>query len=211
MKMDKTIILDEEYGQLWQHYVTRMEDTVQKALVAHPRTLALRVDLHLPEYNDLLCANTDSQVITRFMASLRSQLTAQWHRKSQPGGRIHWTDLRYVWAREFDWFGIKPHYHVVLLLNNDAYNAPGNYQSEGTNLATIIMAAWYRALRIAIPAHPKDRSLVKFVKNPCYWIDANSDSVEEVLSELMFRMRYMAKVRSKHHEDGYRLFGCSQG
>lgn len=208
--MDRKIILDEEYGPLWRHYVVRMEETIQKALIAHPRTLALRVDLHLPEYDGLQCAATDSQVITRSMASLRSQLTAQWHRKCQSGGRLHWTDLRYVWAREFDWFGIKPHYHVVLLLNNDAYNAPGNYQSDDTNLATMIMAAWYRALRKTIPANPKARSLVKFPKNPCYWLNANIDSIEEGVSELMFRMRYMAKVRSKHHEDGYRLFGCSQ-
>ena len=209
--MDRTIIIDGDYGPLWRHYVVRMEETIQKALIAHPRTLALRVDLHLPEYDGLQCAATDSQVISRSMASLRSQLTAQWHRKCQSGVRIHWTDLRYVWAREFDWFGIKPHYHVVLLLNNDAYNAPGNYQSDGTNLATMIMAAWYRALKITIPANPKDRSLVKFPKNPCYWLNANSDNVEDEFAALMFRVRYMAKVRSKHHDDGYRLFGCSLG
>ncbi|OVZ78999.1 inovirus Gp2 family protein [Yersinia kristensenii] len=209
--MDRTIIIDDDYGPLWRHYVVRMEETLQKALVAHSRTLALRVDLHFPDPDVLVCAATDSQTITRCMASLRAQLTAQWHRKSQPGGRIHWTDLRYIWVREFDWFGVKPHYHVVLLLNKDAYQSPGNYQFDGTNLATMIMAAWYRALKIDMLTNPKHRSLVKFPKNPCYWLDANSDNVEEVFTDLMFRIRYMAKVRSKHHDDGYRLFACSQG
>lgn len=208
--MDRTIIVDERYGPLWRHYVVRMEETLQKALIAHPRTLALRIDLHFPEFDDVLCATTDSQVITRCMASLRSQLTAQWHRKSQSGDRIHRTDLRYIWAREFDWFGVKPHFHILLLLNKDAYMSPGNYQSDETNLATMIMAAWYRALRLAIPADPKVRSLVKFPANPCYWLDANSDNLESVYLDLMFRVKYMAKVRSKHHDDGYRLFGCTQ-
>ena len=208
--MNREIIIDEVYGPLWSHYVVRMEETIQKALTAHTRTLALRVDFHFPECDDVVFAAMDNKVITRAMASLRSQLTAQWLRKIRPEERFHWTDLRYIWAREFDWFGVKPHYHILLLLNKDAYMSPGNYQSDETNLATMIMAAWYRALRLAIPADPKARSLVNFPANPCYWLDANSDKVESAHFDLLFRVKYMAKVRSKHNEDGYRSFGCSQ-
>lgn len=208
--MDRTIIIDDDYGPLWRHYVVRMEETLRKALTAHPRTLALRVDLHFPDTEERHAA-TDNPVITRFMASLRAQLDAHAQRKRQAGSRVHRTDLRYIWAREFDWFGVKPHYHVVLLLNHDAYNTPGDYQSDGTNLATTIMAAWYRALRIAIPAHPKHRTLVTFPQTPCYWLHAGHPHADTAFAGLMFRIRYMAKARSKHHEDGYRLFACSQG
>ncbi|AJC64958.1 inovirus Gp2 family protein [Dickeya zeae] len=208
--MNREIIFDETYGPLCRHYVDRIEETLHKALRAHPRTLVLRIDLHIPDRDDISGMAIRNNVISRFMASLASQLEAQWYRKMQSGIRVHRTDLRYIWCREFDWFGNKPHYHVALLLNKDAYQSPGNYLSDDTNLATMIIAAWNRALGMRVANTPLARSLVHFPENPCYWLDVNSEEIEQTYSSLMFRLKYMAKNVTKHHEDHFRVFGCSQ-
>ncbi|OJB84829.1 hypothetical protein A9Q62_14460 [Yersinia ruckeri] len=201
---------DTTYGELWAHHVEKIETTVKKALCAHPRTFALRVDLHLPDYDADRFTGIDSAVITRFFESLKAKVRADRIRKRNGGGRDHQSEVRYVWTREFEQSGVKPHYHVLILLNKDVYHSLGNYQSNDGTLALMLQQAWYSALGFACPEIPERRTLVYFPDRPHYWLDTRSDNFEKVYTDVMFRARYMAKVRSKRNDDGYRSFGCSQ-
>ncbi|MDZ7322012.1 inovirus Gp2 family protein [Kosakonia sacchari] len=208
--MNKTVIFDDEYGLLFSEHLQRIKETIEKALKEHPRTTVIRVDLHFPDYIvEDICA-TDSAAITRFTASLRAKIIATQEKSRRGGKRIHRTAVRIIWCKEYDSVGVKPHYHIALLLNKDAYKDLGDYQSNNSSLAAMIIRAWYSAIRIPCPENPKKRSLVKFPANPVYWLCVYSDRLDKDIEKVMFRLRYMAKVRSKHYESGYRLFGYSQ-
>lgn len=211
LKMNNRIINDPVYGELWEHYVIRIEETIGKALESHSRTLALRFDLRLPDIDHENFGGTDSKAITRFFQSLKEQIHADLLRKKKNNKRSHPTSIRYAWAREFEQRGIKPHYHILLLLNKDTYCVPGKYDSELHNLAFMIKEAWCRALRLGedylLRAHP----LAHFPKDPFVWLDINKPDLNESYQILRHRSLYLAKVRSKHNEDGFRNFGTSQG
>ncbi|MDI3323387.1 inovirus Gp2 family protein [Pontibacterium granulatum] len=209
------------YGPLNNHYQSRIEETIQYALSEYPRTLAIRVDLRLPDQvgslygssDDPLIASirTDSAVISRFFASLNAQISADVQRKIVEGKRAYPCTLRYVWVREKN-KQHKDHYHVVLLLNKDAYHTLGSYQSSGPNLANRIRKAWLSALGL----YPDTEvgffgSLVHFPENPYYILNVNDPAqFNETYRNLIFRTSYLAKKETKHYDDGNRWFGCSR-
>lgn len=210
LKMNNRIINDPVYGELWEHYVNRIEETIGKALESHSRTLALRFDLRLPEIDNESFGGTDSKAITRFFQSLKEQIKADALRKKKNNKRSHPTSVRYVWAREFEQRGIKPHYHILLLLNKDTYCAPGKYDPDIHNLAFMIKDAWCRALWLEQSNFMRDHHLAHFPVEPFVWLDINRSDLNDSYQKLRHRSLYLAKVRSKHKEDGYRNFGTSQ-
>lgn len=76
--------LNNSHGSINNHYIGRMIDTINRSLIEHPRTMAVRVDLRLPyipEPNNYMDADspthfykTDRSVISRFFASLQAQI-----------------------------------------------------------------------------------------------------------------------------------------
>ncbi|PWC18953.1 inovirus Gp2 family protein [Brenneria corticis] len=183
-------------------YLKRIDETIKKALLEHHRTLAIRVDLRLPDYP----ADSDAEVISRFTDSLKAKIRAYLERKRQEGKRIHPCTLRYAWAREFGPLNGKKHYHVLLLLNKDVWFTPGDYQSE-SSLAGLIKQAWCSALRVS---YPGNATLVHFPENPCLWLDRNSMDYSKQQEEVMKRASYLCKNITKQYGDGERSFGCSQ-
>ncbi|PHI28277.1 inovirus Gp2 family protein [Budvicia aquatica] len=186
------------------HYLKQIEATLHRALSEHPRTFALRVDLRLPDTE--VIAATDAAVISRFTESLKAKVVADLNKKQREGKRVHPCTLRYVWAREFNQVG-KKHYHVLLLFNKDTYAFLGDYRSQEGNLAGLITQAWLSALGL------KDKryhSLPYFPENPCYYLNAKTLGTDSVYEQLVTRVSYLAKERSKISNDGERNFGCSQ-
>lgn len=201
------------YGNFNEKYVIRIRETLIKALSAHPRTLLLRVDLRLPESETHLF-NPDPSIITRFVASLKSQIMADIKQKRRLGKRTHDCSVRHIWVREFNQAG-KPHYHVVLMFNKDTYAYPGTYKpKEGAyihNLAFMIMEAWIRALNFSfLPDYTQYYSLVHFPANCYYHLNVNDVNFKNQLSDVIHRVNYLAKEYSKDYSDGQRNFGCSQ-
>ena len=196
-----------------QNHVKRIQDTLNKSLNEYSRTLVLRVDLRLPDFNTD-CYNSDSSLITRFIASLKAQVDANLLNRKNAGKRIHPRRIRYVWAREFSHFG-KKHYHLALLFNRENYAYPGNYRSVNGeyshNLALMIMEAWVRALGLNATAnHSKYYSLVEFPERGYYHLSKNSADFTTQYAEVTARINYLAKEYSKDYSDGQRNFGCSQ-
>lgn len=201
------------YGMLKPVYVKRIQNTLGKALHEYPRLFVLRVDLRLPDTDTTGC-NTDSALITRFIASLKSQVFADLLKKHIEGKRIHPSRIRYIWAREFSESG-KKHYHVTLLLNREAYAYPGCYTAingqYSHNLAMMIMEAWVRALGLHTVENPEQYyALTEFPKNCYYHLSRNGDNFTEQHAEITNRVNYLAKEYSKDNTDGQRNFGCSQ-
>ncbi|MDV2862129.1 inovirus Gp2 family protein [Phytobacter ursingii] len=205
----------QNYGSLNPTYVERIYETINKALNDYPRILAVRLDLRLPDEDLRDCLTNykpDAEVITRFIASLKAQIKASLEHRKKEGKRTFPCTLRYVWVRELNAEG-KKHYHVLLLINRDAYITLGCYagvigervRAEG--LASMVFKAWISATGLE---DMKYRGLVYFPSQGCYHLFRNGHYFKNEYTALMKRALYLAKERSKSNEDGWRNFGCSQ-
>ncbi|MDT9877383.1 inovirus Gp2 family protein [Enterobacter cloacae] len=202
------------YGPSNPRYLRRIRETLDKALNQHPRTLLLRFDLRLPTKDNLVYRD-DPGLIKRFMGSLQAQIVADLRSKSRAGKRVHPTNVRYIWCREFDRQQLQPHYHVALMLNKDAYAYPGCYKPTNGEyihcLAVMIMEAWGRVLNLHAggdyrPFYP----LVEFPENGYYHLETHHPDFNRQYGEAIARVDYLAKEYSKNNDDGLRNFGCSQ-
>ena len=200
------------HGPLDMDCMNTIEAVIYRAVKEYPRTIAVRIDLRLPQQvdNDMpLClADIDSSVISRFFDSLTAQIAADQVRKTKSGIRVYPCNLRYVWVKERNQ-EFKDHYHVLLLLNKDAYGYLGQLDSKQPNLINKIRKAWASALRIDVQMFA---SLVHVPDNPIYYLDSNAQEQDfaQVVDALMYRVSYLAKKETKHYGDGFRSFGCSR-
>lgn len=189
-------------GPLIAEYLSQIQNTLYSALAEHHRTMAVRVDLHIPQW----VTDLGTDVISKFTASLAAQIKTDLGRKKASGKRIHPCRLRYLWAKECN-SSIHDHYHLVLLFNRDAYNCLGHYTNGGDNMANRIIKAWSSAL-----GYERDDicNLVHFPENPIYHIENNLSSLYNEFFKLFYRASYLAKVETKNYGDGSNAFGCSR-
>jgi hypothetical protein len=194
-----------KWGATHDEYIHRVEETLRKAMKEYARLLVIRVDLRFP-LNSNANLKMDKMAITRYFKSLGEKLVADSKRKKKRGVRVYPCRLRYVWVREFGEYNHK-HYHVLLLLNKDAYHHPGDFKRKG-NLSSMIKSAWCSAIGVN---YEDSEGLVEFPKNCCYWVKRNDEMEMKTFDEVMFRTSYFAKMATKVYGDGERNFGCSQG
>lgn len=204
--------IDHTQGPLKQRYLDRLSNVIDNALGECPRTMAVRVDLHLPEYRDIgdsiaHDADISSGLMKRFIESLDARINAHLERKRRNDIRVRSCNLRYAWVREFCEDG-KAHYHVVLFVNKDTFMSLGSYAENGRGLASLIQKAWLSALRIS--GFNEYRTLVHFPENPRYYLNINANNFRQVYEDLSFRLSYFAKERTKSYSREIRSFGCSQ-
>lgn len=186
-------------------YLQRILRVIDNATTEHARTMAVRVDLRLPD--DILI--TRQNLISRFIESLNTKITARYNSKLKQGKRSYNSHQRYAWVREVGETSHKSHYHMVLFLNNDTFNGLGSYGEDATGLASLIKEAWLSALDLS--HRPELWILARFPDNPLYYLDFNSNSYRVVYDQLVFRLSYFAKERTKDYSREERSFGCSQG
>ena len=185
---------------------------VYGTLEQNNRILGIRSDLrfaqsHVPGEPDLpLCfQRDDTQAISRFFESLKSQLRADHNRSGRPGDP---TLPSYGWCRERD-TSEHPHYHLMLLFNGDVYRYLGNYKDRnGDNMSTRIQKAWCSAVGLA---HSDYATLAEFPPNAVYRF-SRFDALDRspVYWDFLIRLAYLAKTRTKDVHSGYRNFGTSQ-
>lgn len=208
-----------QHGPLVDHYLGRMHETVGRALNEYPRLSAFRFDLRFPCY----WPEGDGAVIGRFMESLKARLEASENRRRRAGRRVHPSRVRYVWVKERD-SAVNWHYHVVLLINKDAYHSFGRFsehledawldvpqdpRAERSDcLAECIVGAWASALH----AQPDQvRGALHFSENGTYYVNVNSFEYFQQYEALFHRISYMAKAETKQYGDSGNFFGCSCG
>lgn len=204
-------------GPLDPHYLQRIEETLREALAIHPRLTVIRVDLQLPDngtYSENLLehdspaffANTEQNLIARFIASLKAQIKADEYAKLKKGTRAHPCELHYVWAREYS-HNHRQHYHVALMLNKDRYFSLGHYNYQGS-LAWKIKKAWSSALGLNVQ---NMHTAARFPDNPVYSVNANApfEVFWGQLCPVLKRLSYLAKEKTKVYGTGQRNFGGS--
>ncbi|XEI32443.1 inovirus Gp2 family protein [Aeromonas veronii] len=200
------------YGDHITSYYERIIFTIRMALRTHPRTLALRVDLHDPaiiDHGDMVTCfhNHNGGVMNRFINSLNAKLTAHQQRTALSGKRVYPNTLRYTWVREFSQSG-KRHFHVLLFFNKDAFFHLGDYDIEDCTLRSMITTAWCSAL--SLPPE-EGLHLVQYPPKGKYTLLKQEIEKGIYPDDFMNRVHYMTKLKSKSFHDRQRNFGCSCG
>ncbi|HED1422649.1 TPA: inovirus Gp2 family protein [Kluyvera georgiana] len=205
-------ILDHQHAPFNHRYLEKIEQTLFYAQEEHPRTLAIRVDLHLsPSWlmdDTVKChPNLSPDLLSRFICSLKAQIW--YYRKSSEREmkRAHPCTLRYFWVREIDTAAL-PHYHFVLFVNKDLFRGLGNIKTSDTNLGNMIRQAWLSALDLN--GYDEYHSLVHFPSKGVYILDRNQPEFVETWNALVFRLSYLAKENTKVYSPRERSMGCSQ-
>jgi hypothetical protein len=202
--MINNIRIDQSQAPFNETYLQRMINVINNAITEHPRTLAIRVDLRLPDDE----CSVRQGLMSRFIESLDAKIEARYRSKQKQGKRIYPCHLRHAWVREVGEENRRSHYHVVLFVNKDTFSGLGRYDENGTGLASLIQAAWLSGLGLSNQSDY--RTLVHFPENPLYYLDINAEDYRTIYDRLTFRVSYFAKERTKSYCSEERSFGCSQ-
>ncbi|WP_278389736.1 inovirus Gp2 family protein [Stutzerimonas kunmingensis] len=194
-------------GPFIREYLLDIKHTVELALAEYPRVLAFRVDLRLPQGVELPDYAYTNRVISKFFESFSNKIKYHQARVADRG-YSRGCKVRYVWSREIGQGG-RQHYHLLILLNRDAYYTIGRLGSNRVNMISRIEDSWAGALRLA---SDQVRGLVHIPKDAEYRVnrEIRRDEADE-LPELFYRASYMCKVATKSYGDRQRSFGASNG
>lgn len=189
-------------------YAERTRQVFAAATGQYPRLAVFRADLRFPVDGT---GRRDERVISRFIDSLKTHMASQFSAKRQAGITCdHPTSLRYIWCREYGLQSGNRHYHVVLLLNKDAFHQLGSFDPPDSgkfpSLANLIQKAWCSALSLPWPQYA---SLVWFPDGRPLWIEQNGPNPLSQYARAYEWVLYLSKEASKRYGDG-RSFGCSQ-
>lgn len=190
-------------GALNPRYIKRIDDVIGNCLDNFKRIFAVRVDLHLPSDFNF----KDTAVVSRFMSSLQAQLDWLAIEKKKHGIRVHSHRFGYLWCREIGKESGKPHYHVYLIFNGNAFNQLGCYDLRIDSMFSRIVGAWASALRLSAE---EVSTLVHIPENPTVQIAKSDRAFDLKMSQLRYRASYLAKYDTKHINARQRSFGCSR-
>ncbi|AGA75526.1 transposase [Pseudomonas putida HB3267] len=195
-------------GPFILEYLEALSRTINLALVQYPRVFAFRVDLRLPRFVGIPDDALSNRVISRFIESFKAKIEHDREKAREQHKYAHACRVRYVWAREVGWGG-RPHYHLLILLNRDAYYTVGRLQSQRPNMISRMQEAWASALECEVG---QVRGLVEIPKNAEYRVDREvRPGNVDYLPELFHRASYLCKAATKRYGDGSHGFGCSRG
>ena len=190
-----------EKGPLIANHLDRLWFVIEQTLSQYPRVFAFRFDLRLPSgYADLVSNVVIDRLLESFKAKIRHNRAMA--RRENPGA--HTCDVRYVWAREFGPNSLRPHFHVAILLNRDAFCALGYFEIGRSNLFNRVQEAWACALGVSVG---EVSGLVQFPDNPCYHLNRGDDSSIE---DFLYRASYLCKAATKCYGSGVHGFGSSR-
>ena len=189
-------------GPFIQQYLEKLYKAIEHALNEHARVFAFRVDLRFPAGLDHYEAQYSNQIMEKFFSSFKAKIRHNRKKAQVENNYAHDSSVRYVWAREEGRYG-KPHYHVVFLLNRDAFNSLGKFEIGRDNMFNRLQEAWASALGASIEAV---RGLVEIPENPCYYLRRDGLGVEE----FFYRASYLCQAATKVYGTGQHGFGSSR-
>lgn len=192
-----------EHGPFVAEYLEALYRVQHQALEAHRRVCGFRFDPRFPVSMDAKDDSTTNAFMTRFFESLKAKIRHDRQRAKERLHLAHDTDVRYVWAREVGIDG-RVHFHVALLVNEDAYFTLGKLKSDRQNMANRIQESWASALGLPLE---RTMGLVHFPDNAVYRFDP--DSPLEA-AEFFERASYLCKAHTKQFGLGHHGFGTSR-
>lgn len=190
-------------GPFVKQYLEKLSGTMELALKQYSRVLAFRVDLRLPkdvELPECVCMN---DVISKFLASFKAKIQHNREKARKEKKYAHDTLVRFVWAREIGGDG-RPHFHVAILLNYDAFNALGKFEIGRDNMFNRLQQAWASAL--GLPVEDAE-GLVEIPANAVYCLRRDGKQSQ---ADFFYRASYLCKVATKVYGDGLHGFGASR-
>lgn len=191
------------HGPFVMEYLNALYRVLQQALNANSRVSALRLDLRFPLGMEARDVHISNAYITRFIESLKAKVRHNRQRVKERDGRVHDTDVRYVWAREVGKEG-RVHYHVALFVSSDAFFSFGKITSPQQNMVHRIQAAWASALGLVAE---QASGLVHFPENAVYRFDLGSP---REAADFFERASYLCKANTKQFGLGHHGFGASR-
>ena len=196
-----------EVGPFALEYLYELKHTIDLAMAEYPRVLAFRIDLYVPNGIELPEYAYTNKVISKFFESFTKKIQYHQERVAERG-YSRGCKVRYVWSKEIGQRG-RRHYHLLILLNRDAYYRLGRIGSERVNMFRRIKESWASALGLSAA---QVNGLVHRPPNPEYFInrEIRRDEVDE-LPELFYRASYLCKKATKHYGDRQRSFDTSRG
>lgn len=200
----KGLSIQRDKGPFIREYLQRLYDTMWDALDQYPRVFAFRVDLRIPASGMLPSYVFTNEVISRFFESFKAKIkySRQMARRKNP--YAHGCKVRYVWSRELGEEG-RPHHHLAILLNKDAFHTLGRFTSERCNLFNRLEEAWASALRLPVEAVV---GLVHIPKNHRYHLHRDDWDGQ---AAFFYRASYLCKTATKEYGDRQHSFGASRG
>lgn len=189
---------------VYEEYLIKNYIVINQALIMYSKVFAVRVDLRLfDEYESY-----DNSEITRFIESLKAQVKADYIAKTKHSdGFVHKSDVLYIWVQETGEHN-KPHYHLCLFFNGNAYRSLGKFELGRSNMYNRIVKAWASALAVEVI---NAQGLVHIPKSPSYLLERMMIITKDfALRALFMRLSYFAKVDSKHYGDRRHHYGCSR-
>lgn len=199
------VMLDK--GPFIREYLSDLKHTIESAMAEYPRVLAFRADLRLPQGIVLPDYAFTNQVISRFFESFTKKIQYHQERVGEHG-YARGCKVRYVWSREIGQ-GERQHYHLLILLNRDAYYTVGRLGSERVNMISRMEESWAGALGMLV-SHAG--GLVHIPEHAEYRVDREIRRGEiDELPELFYRASYLCKQATKSYGDRQRGFGTSRG
>lgn len=195
-------------GPFIREYLSDLKHTIELAMAEYPRVLAFRVDLRLPQGIDLPDYAYTNLVISRFFESFTRKIQHHQEKVRERDGYARGCKVRYVWSREVGQGG-KPHYHLLILLNGNAYYTVGRLGSERVNMISRMEESWAGALGVAVS---QVKGLVEIPKRAEYRVDreVRRGEVDE-LPDLFYRASYLCKKATKSFGGRQRGFDTSRG
>lgn len=190
-------------GPFVKQYLERLYSTMGRAVQQYSRVFAFRVDLRFPKDIDLSEVTYTNQAINRFIESFKAKIRHNRQMARQENKHAHDSEVRFVWAREVGGDG-KPHFHVVILLNFDAFNALGKFEAGRDNIFNRLEQAWASALGLSVESV---RGLVEIPANPTYCLRRNDP---QSLADFFYRASYLCKAATKVYGSGQHGFGASR-
>lgn len=190
-------------GPFIREYLDRLHQTMYSAINQYPRVFAFRFDLRLPPDLNTQNLSYENEIIDRFIESFKAKIRHNRQMAMRENKYAHDSIVRYVWTREVG-LRRRPHYHLAIFLNYDAFCSLGKFIPGATNMFNRLQNSWASALSL-----PTDEivGLVEIPKNPFYHI--HRDNNDEI-AKFFFRASYLCKSATKSFGDGSHGFGASR-
>lgn len=195
-------------GPFIEEYLEATFRTLDYALAQYPRIFSFRADLRFPQGIDLANCDRSNAVIAAFFESFKAKIKHHQAMVGKRAGFAHGSKVRYIWCREIGEWG-RPHYHLLIILNRDAYYTVGRLGSEADNMVSRLEEAWASALGLS---REHVSGLVHIPDNAVYRVDRHDRPGKgNQLSELYERVSYLSKAGTKRFGNRLHGFGCSRG
>jgi hypothetical protein len=134
--------IQQDKGPFIREYLSRLHQTVTRAVSQYQRVFAFRLDLQFPSGQIDRRFVYRNEIIDRFLESFKAKIRHNRDMAQRKNKYAHDTVVRYVWTREVGQQRGRPHYHLVIFLNYDAFYALGRFVHGRDNIFNRLQEAW---------------------------------------------------------------------